>query len=311
MTSPAHPADPSGLVDPARAHSATGYDFRRPIQLSREHTRLLQLTFEAYAKQCSTVFTSSLRVICTITPADISQVSYAEYIASLPDTTHLSLFSIDPLGGTGVLQLPLTVTMLCLDHMLGGSAQGPQPRRPLTELEAGVVHTLLERLLADFGYALSDIAEATPRLLATEYSPQFAQAASGADVMIVTAFDLEIGNIRERMTMCLPFAALAPHLDAALQPAATTRGDHEEHARAAARLTLGLDTIPVPVSVRLRPASLDSPDLMDLRPGDVIHLPHPETAPLEVVVDDVVFAHAEPGVIGTNLAALILETTQP
>ena len=29
----------------------TPYDFRRPIQLSREHSRVLQLTFEGFARQ--------------------------------------------------------------------------------------------------------------------------------------------------------------------------------------------------------------------------------------------------------------------
>ena len=37
-----------------------------PIQLSREHSRMLQLAFDGFARQATTVFTSSLRTVCTV-----------------------------------------------------------------------------------------------------------------------------------------------------------------------------------------------------------------------------------------------------
>ena len=56
------------------------YDFRKPIQLSREHQRILQLGFDGFVRQATTVFTSALRSVCSVTMRTIDQRSYAEYV---------------------------------------------------------------------------------------------------------------------------------------------------------------------------------------------------------------------------------------
>src|SRR6478609_5834041 len=103
----------------ARA-DAPAYDFRRPIQLSREHSRMLQLAFDSFARQATTVFTSSLRTVCSVTLGSIEQQTYAEYVDSLGTSTYLTMFSAEPMHNLGVLEIPLVATMTCIDHMLGG-----------------------------------------------------------------------------------------------------------------------------------------------------------------------------------------------
>src|SRR3712207_4698278 len=83
------------------------YDFRRPIQLSREHSRILQLGLDGFARQATTVFTSSLRTICTLSLVSIDQRSYAEYVDSLGSSAYMVLFTADPINGSGVLEMPV------------------------------------------------------------------------------------------------------------------------------------------------------------------------------------------------------------
>ena len=80
-----------------RTAEPTPYDFRRPIQLSREHQRTLQLGFDSFARQATTVFTSSLRTVCTVALAGIEQRTYAEYVDSLGPSTYMTLFTADPI----------------------------------------------------------------------------------------------------------------------------------------------------------------------------------------------------------------------
>ena len=47
-------------------------------------------------------------------------------------------------------------------------------------------------------------------------------------------------------------------------------------------------------------------DIVDLRPGDVVPLGHPTSLPLEVTVNESVFAHAVPGNQGARLACLVV-----
>lgn len=286
------------------------YDFRRPIQLSREHSRILQMGMDSFARQATTLFTSSLRTVCQVTLNAVEQQSYAEYIQSLGNTTYMTKFSADPIPGVGVLEFPLPATMACVDHMLGGPGTMDQPERPLTDIETGVISGLIDRLLGEMRYALAGIVPLVPEVIGHEYSPQFAQVATGSDVMVVANLDLTIGEIVHRMTVCLPFGGLHPHLAQAAAPAPVSERERAQRARAAAALRQQFDGVPLDVAVRLRPTAVSPATLAGLVPGDVLRLTHPAAAPLDVCVADTVFAHATPGARGPRMAALIVGTPE-
>jgi flagellar motor switch protein FliM len=286
------------------------YDFRRPIQLSREHSRILQLGFDGFARQATTVFTSSLRTVCQVSLASIEQRSYSEYVDSLDASTYLTMFSADPISGLGVLEIPLVGTMSCVDHMLGGPGHTDQPERPLTEIESGVIGGLIERLLGEMRYSLAASVPLEPVVTGIEYSPQFAQVAGAADVMVVASFDLRIDERAHRMTICLPFSGLLPHLATAAAPAPASDRERAKRAEAAELLHAQFETVPLDVAVRFRTTRLGPDALTALKPGDVLRLNHPGSAPLDVTVDDTTFAHATAGAQGQRLAALIVGTVK-
>lgn len=312
MTSPAISGARPGASGRARRRGGepTAYDFRRPIQLSREHQRILQLGFDGFARQATTVFTSALRSVCSVNLTTIDQRSYSEYVDSLDATTYMTLFTTDPMPGRGVLDLPLNAVMSCVDHMLGGPGTTNQPQRPLTEIESGVIRGLVDRLLSEMRYSLAAIVALDPQVTGVEYSPQFAQAAGTADVMVVIGLELRIDDRPHRMSVCLPFSGLHPHLAAAAAPAPVSNRERAQRAEAAALLQTSFEDVPVEVSVRFRSTAVDPMTLSTLQPGDVLRLAHPASAPLDVAVDDTLFAHASAGSRGPRLAALIVTTPQ-
>jgi len=284
------------------------YDFRRPIQLSREHQRILFVAFEGFARQATTIFTSSLRTICQVTLQAIDQRTYAEYVDSLDAMTYLTHFSAEPMPGVGIMEMPLSAVMSSVDHMLGGPGSADQPQRALSDIEATVVRGLLARLLDGLGGSLVDVVALEPVVTGVEYSPQFAQVAGAGDVMVVVTFETRIGEHSYRLTVCLPFNGLLPHLTAAVAPAPVSNRERGQRALAAELMDRQFRDIPVDVSVRFRSTRL-VPDLFaDLKAGDVLRLGHPSSAPLDVAVDETIFAHATAGTRGARLAALVVAT---
>ncbi len=266
--------------------------------------------FDSLARQTTTLFTSSLRTVCEVTLVGVEQQSYAEYIESLGAMTYMTKFTVEPMPGVGVIEFPLVATMSCIDHMLGGFGAVDQPDRPLTDIETGVINGLVERLLGEMRYALAGILPLEPVVVGHEYSPQFAQIAAGSDVMVVATFTLAIGERSHRLTVCLPFAGLLPHLTSAAAPAPVSERERAKRDRSAALLRTQFDKVPVDIQVRLRPTRVTPEVLSGLAPGDVLRLSHPAAAPLDVCVDDTVFAHATPGARGPRMAALIVGTPQ-
>ena len=117
------------------------------------------------------MFTSALRIVCTVNLVSIEQQSYAEYVDSLGAPTYMMMFSAEPMPGQGVLEIPLPATMACVDHMLGGPGGSDQPVRPLTEIESAVVRGLVERLLGEMRYCLADIVAMEPSSSASSTAP--------------------------------------------------------------------------------------------------------------------------------------------
>lgn len=289
-----------------RAHGAvTPYDFRRPVQMSRENSRTLQIAFETFARQASTVITSALRSVCQISLLGVEQQTYTEYVDSLGDMTYMTVFSIEPVQQSAVLEMPLAVTMACVDHLLGGPGAASQPIRPLTDLESAVVNGLYERLVAEVRYAFSSLVRLEPRITGVEYSPQLAQVASASDAMVVARFALRRGETEHPLTLCLSFTGLLPHLNASGAGVVSER-ERLKREEASARLAASFQEVPVDVSVRFRGTLADPVELSGLRVGDVVRLTHPAQAPLDVTAADVVFAHATAGSQGRRLAALVV-----
>jgi flagellar motor switch protein FliM len=290
------------------AAGAVAYDFRRPIQLSREHSRILQVGFDGFARQATTVFTSALRTVCQVSLLSVEQCNYAEYVDSLLAPTYMTIFTADPMPGRGVLEMPVRAVMSCIDHILGGPGSPNQPLRNLSEIEASVVKGFTERLLAEMRYSLSNVLDFEPEIVGVEYSPLFAQLAGASDVVAVATFDLRINDVPNRLTVCLPFAGLLPHLVVAAAPAPVSERERAKRAHSADLLRAQFESVPVDVTIKFRTTRVSPDSLGDLGIGDVIRLSHPSAAPLEVSIDDTTFAHATPGAKGPKLAALIVGT---
>ncbi|MGY1708629.1 flagellar motor switch protein FliM [Geodermatophilus sp. SYSU D00758] len=315
--SPQVPAPPPSATGPG-APSPTGpgrrrrgelrvYDFRRPTKLSREHVRVLQIALEGFARQATTVLTTMLRTGARMELVGIEQHSYDDHLATLPETCFLATFSMEPLGGKGLLAYSLDTAMAMVDHMLGGAGGAEQPARPMTVMETAITRHLLDRLLQDLGTAFSHVTDVQPALEDIEYDPQLAQAAGGSDTVVVTTLALSVGSRTSEATLVLPFSSFATALHDAASPQLSESAQAVRR-RAQQALAERLGMVPVDVGVRFTPLEVSSEDLLSLDVGDVLLLRHPQDAPLEVTTNDVTFAYAIASNHRRRLAAAIVPT---
>ncbi|BCJ53808.1 flagellar motor switch protein FliM [Actinoplanes sp. NBRC 14428] len=282
----------------------TTYDFRRPIKLSREHVRTLQIAFETFSRSCGTLLTTRLRTVSSVSLVSIEQLNYDEYVASLSNPTVIAVVSIDPLPGTVLLEIATSAVMTSIDHMLGGPG-GAQPERPLTEVEMPLLRGLLERMLGELRYGFETLVDIQPKLREIEYNAQFLRAHQPGDAVVIASFEMKIGTEECVSSICLPFNTILPVLEKqeTIEPTPAERLVRETSLR---KLTAGLSAAPIDVAVRFQPIRMRTDDIVDLRPGDVVPLGHPTSMPLEVTVNETVFAHAVPGNQGARLACLVV-----
>jgi len=290
---------------PSPSATPVAYDFRRPNKFTREHVRALQIASETFARQFTTVLSTTLRTVSHVQAKGIHQLTYDEYIRDIPNPTYLAILSLAPLAGASIFHLPLPVVMTAVDRLLGGPGMGPALHRPLTEIEQSLMRDLLGRVLRELAYAFESLTALEPSVLHQESNPQFAQIGSPSDMVIVFVYDLRIGGQAGEATLCVPFASLQPVLD---EVAANSllAGRVEADAESVRHALAGrMGGAPVTISVSFPPVALALSDIVDLRPGDVVPLDHRVDAPLEVSVGGVARFAARPGRRGKRLACVI------
>jgi flagellar motor switch protein FliM len=291
---------------PSPSATPVVYDFRRPNKFTREHVRALQIASETFARQFTTVLSTTLRAVSHVHAKGIHQLTYDEYIRDIPNPTHLAILSLPPLSGAAIFHLPLPVVMTAVDRLLGGpGTTATRLHRPLTEIEQSLMRDLLGRVLRELAYAFESLTTLEPTVIHQESNPQFAQIGSPSDMVIVFVYDLRIGGQDGEATLCIPFAALQPVLDEVTGNSLLT-GRVEADADSVRNALAGrMGAAPVTVSVNFQPVVLPLSDIVDLQPGDVLPLDHRVDAPLEVSVGGVARFAARPGRRGKRLACVI------
>ncbi|MEV4351737.1 flagellar motor switch protein FliM [Actinoplanes sp. NPDC049596] len=282
------------------------YDFRRPIKLSREHVRTLQMSFETYARSCGTLLTTRLRAVSSVSLVSIEQLNYDEYVASLNNPTVIAVVALDPLPGLALMEMSTSAAMTAIDHMLGGPG-GPQPERPLTEVEMPLLRGLLERMLGELRYGFENLVSISPKLKDIEYNAQFLRTHQPGDACVIATFDMKIGAEECLASICLPFNTILPVLSRT-ETVVLSDAERATKDMALRNITAGLSAAPLDVAIRFQPIRMRTDDIVDLRPGDVVPLGHATSRPLDVTVNETVFAHAVPGNQGARLAVLVVPT---
>jgi flagellar motor switch protein FliM len=295
-----------GLLTADDAANIVLYDFRRPTKLARDNIRVLQMSYETFARRLGTLLTSTLRAVCQVNLLAIDQQPYEEYISGLETPTLLAPMSIKPLAGTGVFEVSVTSALACIDHMLGGPG-GAQATRTLTDIETSLFGSLMDQVLSVLTYALEPIVAVETSLGPIEFNPPFLQAAGSTDMMIVGSFEVRIGNEVGLATLCLPFGSLVPRLQTKRAQRPLSVGEQAAAQRATRQLEEGLGEVAVEICVQFEPVRLSPARIVDLSPGDVLPLAHKVTTPLSIRCGGVTYSHAIAGREGNRLAALVVD----
>lgn len=279
------------------------YDFRRPTTLAREHSRVLELAFDSFARQWGTQLTAKVRAKSTVTSETVVMQTYDEYVTSLPGTTTMVLARVEGSEAKAVLQFPITSALSWIIRQLGGNGAQKPPLRKLTPIEHALVTSIAADALADLQYSMGGLMSAHQLTAESiQDNSQFAQAAATTDLMIVARFTVVVGDDSAEATIALPADVILQQLGA-LNPM-DTNGDAEDLIRGQ------LGEVPVSVGLRLRSIAVKPRLVLNLKVGDVIAVPHQQIEPLYVSVEDRNLYRAAIGSNGSRLAAAIVSTEE-
>jgi flagellar motor switch protein FliM len=287
-------------ADVPRAQRAEVYDFARPMRLGRERALELRQGSESFARSWQTELSAHLRASCRVSVADITMLSYDDYLDRIPASSVMVLCGIDGVESSAIMQFPLATSLGWIARMVGGSVPRAIPARPLSPIEQALITRTVERALDLMHYSMGS---SLPRSLAAQsivFSAQSAKAASPFDAMVLTVLELSIDAVTTEITFAVPAYAMETG------PIGGSVFDGDP-----AKLILGqLHSVPLRVALQLQPTTVRPGVVLGLAEGDLIRLAHPRTKPLTLAVDGQVMARAAVGASGSQLACVVVDTQE-
>ena len=100
------------------------YDFKRPNRVSKEQLRAIKGIHDKLARNLASQISSVMRSIVEIRLHSVDQMTYGEFLMSLPSPTSFNVFSIKPLDGNCVLEINPSIAFPMIDRLLGGNGEG-------------------------------------------------------------------------------------------------------------------------------------------------------------------------------------------
>ncbi len=262
------------------------YDFQRPERVSKEQMMALQTLHEAFARVFGASLSGFLRTIVEVKVASAEQMTYGEFIASLPNPTAFSLVHPTGLDGTLCLEISPLIVYPVIDRLLGGSSSEVFiPQRPMTAIEARLAGVILERAMTGLSEAWSGICKVTFTRGEMESNPQLVQIVPPNEVVIVIGFEIKVGSRAGTMDLCIPFNVIEPLMEeiSAQSWFNNKRGSGDPQCRL--RLGESLAGAPVTVSGVLAETQITLQELSSLSPGDIIVTEREATRPIVLCIE--------------------------
>ncbi len=296
------------IAQPADQRKIKIYDFKRPDKFSKEQIRTVSIMHETFARLTTTSLSAQLRSLVQVHVASVDQLTYEEFIRSIPNPTTLAVINMDPLKGSAILEIDPAITFSIIDRLFGGQGEGAKVTRDLTDIEASVMEGIIVRVLGNMREAWSQVIDLRPRLGQIETNPQFAQIVPPTEMVVLVTLETKVGEVEGMMNFCIPYLTIEPiisKLSAQYWYSSVRRGTTTENLNI---LRERLSTIAVPMVAEIGQLDLTVREVLSLRPGDVIRLQDTRTTdPMRLTIGNRPKFLCKPGQIGKKLAVQIIE----
>ncbi len=286
------------------------YDFKRPDKLSKDQLRTIQMIHETFGRLNTTMLSAQLRTAVQIQVISVDQLTYEEFIRSIPEFTILSIFDMTNLEGNALLELNPNIVFAIIDRLFGGPGESMDITRELTDIELTVIESVILKLLGNLKESWENVFEVQPRIEQIESNPQFVQIVGPNEMVVIVTFEIKIGEAEGMMNICLPaplIDPIIPRLSAQYWFSSIKKEKTEENILA---IKQRLNRVRVPLVVRVGRTNVSLNELLTLKAQDVLVLDQNIHKPLDILVGNKVKFKASPGTEGNRMAVSIEEVIE-
>jgi len=290
---------------PAPSSPVKNFDFNRPNKFSKEQMLSLELIHNSFARMLSNFMSAYLRSSIKIRVAQVEQLTYEDFVSSVPSPTLITVFGLEPLKRTAIFETNMQYVFPVLELMFGGRGNAAEKVRALTEIEISVMKKFHAKVLDLFSRAWTDIFEIKTTIESMETNPRFSQTITPKETVAVISFDTFIGDSSGVINICIPYIVLDPVISrlSAHYWLTENMGAPDNLELAFAERTVS--KVKADLSVLMGTVDISARDFLQLQKGDVLQLNRSIKEDLDFYVDHLLKFKCKPGTSGNKLAIQI------
>jgi flagellar motor switch protein FliM len=291
-------ADKSGIVQ---------YDLANQDRIIRGRMPTLDIIHDRFIRLFRVSLSAALRKVANIGVNSSGPIKFGEFMNSLPLPSCLNILRVEPLRGSAVMVIESKLLYALVDSLFGG-ADVPYTKiegKDFTQIEIKVARRIVMAAIDDLEKAWAPVFPLKFNYSRTEINPQFVAVVPPSDVVISTAFDVELEKMSGSIKLVIPYSTLEP-IKSKLSVGFQSEQLEVDHIWIN-RIKNQLMNTAVNVTCNLGHAWINMRDLMELNKGDVIILDHNADKPLDIMVEGVHKFRGSPGVLRGNKAIKIAE----
>jgi len=260
------------------------YDFKRPNRVSKEQIRGIKSIHDKLARNLSTNISTFLRTIIEVNLQSVDQMTYGEFLMSIPSPTSFNVFSLKPLDGEAILELNPEIVFPMLDRLLGGDGAFFEVDRELTDIELNLLETILRLVLSKIKEAWSSTLEMYPVVETKETSPNVVQIVAQNEIVIIVVLEITIGEQTGMINIAYPVIYLESILskmsskDIIISDSNAKKSKNREFKELIQRADIVAEAI-------LGETTLSLKEILDLTPNSVIRLDNEVSDIVKLSVD--------------------------
>ena len=264
-----------------------------------QHMRRLRTMHAGLARDFGTALSTLLRSPVAVSLTGVDQLTYGQFVYNLETPACFYLLKADPLGERLMLDIEPSILYPMIDRLLGGGREEEPPlNRPLTEIELCLAARVVRRFLQECCHAWHDVVELKLDVLQVESNPRLLRILPADEMVILSGFEVAIGELRGLVRFCLPCRVIEQIGDKLLPEDLARNSRCMSDSVAEVRATLAVTQI-------------TAGELADLRVGDIIATETDVNSPAMVSIDGEGRFHAKPGAYQGRKAVCLADAIEP
>lgn len=264
-------ADSTTTEEEPQEKKISNYDFRRPEMLSKDQMRTLQMIHDTFARSYTNSLSGYLRTIVEVNLLAVDQLTYGEFIMSLPDPTCIAILEAKPLNGMCIFEMNPLLIFTIMDRLLGGKGQIGKEVREFTEIEMAIISDIVNKALATLKQSWQHVDDIDFSIQRQETNPQFVQIIEQSETVVSITFEAKIGSSSGVISICFPYICLKP-IVSKLSAQRWVASLSQESKNSGQQIQQNLVRANMEMSVTLGRINLKIRDLVNMRKGDVLPL---------------------------------------